>query len=195
MNGSDIPRTMTSRRLLLAFAILVVLLTIGGAVSFVRYARRHAPNPQLVAVAPFDIFVPGGRLDAWRVRLAEVLTEQLSTMSPLSAVPQAVVRERWQSAPRPEIAAVELARRTSAGVAIYGRVDPIDQKPDSVRASVIVADAGSGRVLFGVLLRWPARDPDALARTIAEHVRHTYVVPPPQPPQPPQPPSRPRPTT
>jgi hypothetical protein len=177
MNGSDIPRTIASRRLLLAFAVLVVLLTIGGAVSFVRYARRHAPNPQLVVVAPFDIFVPGGRLDAWRVRLAEALTEQLSATPPLSAVPQDVVRERWHAAQRPEIAAVELARRTSAGVAIYGRVDPIDQNPDSVRASIIVADAGSGRVLFGILLRWPARDADSLARTIAEHVRHNYVVP------------------
>ena len=182
MTGPDIPRSASSRRLLLAFAVLVVLLTIAGAVSFVRYARRHAPNPQLVAVAPFDIFVPG--LDAWRVRLAEVLTEQLGTTPPLSAVPQAVVRERWRAAARPEIAAVELARRTSAGVAIYGRIDPIEQMPDSVRASVIAADAGSGRVLFGVVLRWPMRDPDQLARRIAEHVRHNYAVPSPTVPRP-----------
>jgi hypothetical protein len=170
MNGSDIPRAVKSRRLLLAFAILVVLLTIAGAVSFVRYARSHAPNPQLVAVAPFDIFVPG--LEAWRVRLAEGLTEELGNMPPLAAVPQAVVRERWQGASRPEIAAVELARRTSAGVAIYGRVDPIEGQRDSVRASVIAAEAGAGRVLFGVVLRWPAGDPDGLAHRIAEHVGH-----------------------
>ena len=168
---------VTSRRLLLAMSSLVLVLTIAGAVSFVRYVKRNAPNPGLVAVAPFDIFVPGGGLDAWRVRLAEALTEQLGTTPPLSAVPQTVVRERWKSAPRPEIAAVELARRTSAGVAVYGRVDPIDQNPDSIRVNVIAVDAGSGQVLFGVVLRWPARDPDELARRIAEHVRHNYAVP------------------
>ena len=168
---------VTSRRLLLALGALVVLLTIAGAVSFVRYAKRHALNPRLVAVAPFDIFVPGGGLDAWRVQLAEALTEQLAVTPPISAVPQAVVRERWHSAPRPEIAALDLARRTSAGLAIYGRIDPIDGQPDSVRANVIAVDAGSGRVLFGVLLRWPAHDLDQLARTIAEHVRHNYAVP------------------
>ena len=178
MNGSETPRAVKSRRMLLAFAVLVVLLTIAGAVSFVRYAQRNAPNPQLVAVAPFDIFVPG--LEAWRVGLAEALTEQLGTTPPLSAVPQAVVRERWSGTSRPEIAAVELARRTSAGIAVYGRVDPIDRQPDSVRASVIGADAASGRVLFGVVLRWPARDPDQLARRIAEYVRHNYAVPPPK---------------
>ncbi len=48
------------------------MLTIAGAVSFVRYAQRHRANPWLVAVAPFDIYVPG--LEAWRVRLAEELT-------------------------------------------------------------------------------------------------------------------------
>ena len=173
MNDADIPRAASSRRLLLAFAVLVVLLTAAGAVSFVRYARRHAPNPQLVAVAPFDIFVPG--LEPWRVRLAERLTAELSTTPPLAAVSQDVVRERWRGQSRPEVAAVELARQTSAGAAIYGRIDPIDAKPDSVRANVIVADASSSRVLFGVVIRWPARDPDALARRIADYVRSTYA--------------------
>lgn len=172
MNGSDNPRAVKSRRLLVAFAVLVVLLTVAGAVSFVRYARSHAPNPRLVAVAPFDIFVP--RLEAWRVRLAQGLTEQLGTMPPLAAVPQTVVQERWRGTSRPEIAAVELARRTSAGVAIYGRVDPIEGRRDSVRASLIAAEAGAGRVLFGVVLRWPVNDPDGLARQLAEHVRHNY---------------------
>ena len=96
-------------------------------------------------------------------------------LSPLAAVSQDVVRERWRGQSRPEVAAVELARQTSAGAAIYGRIDPIDAKPDSVRANVIVADASSSRVLFGVVIRWPARDPDALARRIADYVRSTYA--------------------
>ena len=63
---------MTSKRILILFSTLVVMLTVAGAVSFVFYARHHAANPRLAAVAPFDIFVPG--LEPWRVRLAEGLT-------------------------------------------------------------------------------------------------------------------------
>jgi hypothetical protein len=153
-----------------------VLLTAAGAVSFVYYARHHTPDPGLVAVAPFDIFVPGR--DRWRVGLAQGVTQRLNA-PPLTAVPQALVAQTWRSAPRPEIAAVELARRTSAAVAIYGRVDPIDTsgtRRDSVRVSVIAADAVSGRVLFGVLLRWRADDLDGLAAELAEHVRHNHPL-------------------
>ena len=88
---------MTSKRLLILFSALVVTLMVAGAVSFIFYARRHAPNPQLVAVAPFDIFVPG--LERWRVRLAVGLTAAIS--APLAAVSQDVVRERWHGQARP----------------------------------------------------------------------------------------------
>jgi hypothetical protein len=164
-----------SRRFLVLFSALVVILMIAGAVSFVRYARSHAPNPRLIAVAPFDIFVPG--LELWRVRLAEELTEQLTATPPLAAVPQAVVRERWRGTDRPEIAAVELARRTAAGAAIYGRLDPLPEASDSVRVQVIVAEATSSRVLFGILLRWPTTDLANLSAKLAEHVRHNYRYP------------------
>jgi hypothetical protein len=157
------------RRLLIALGSLVLILMVGGAVSFVRYARRHAPNPGLVAVAPIDIFAVG--LDRWRVGLAEALTERLNA-PPLAAVPQTVVAATWRSAPRPEIAAVELARRTGAGVAVYARVDSLPGKSDSVRVSLLAIDATSTKVLFGVLLRWSAADPEGLAASLAEHVRH-----------------------
>lgn len=163
------PHRVSPRRLLAAFAVLVVLLMIVGAVSFVRYARRHAPDPQLAVVAPFDVFASG--LEDWRVRLAEALTEQLAATPPLRAVPQAVVRERWRGTSRPEIAAVELARRTSAGLAIYGRVDSVAAARDSVRVQVVAIDPTSARVLFGIVRSWPRRDPAALARMLAEDVR------------------------
>jgi len=161
------------RRLLIAFGSLVLILMVGGAVSFVRYARRHAPQPGLVAVAPFDIFAVG--LDRWRVGLATALTERLNA-PPLAAVPQTVVAATWRSAPRPEISAVELARQTGAGLAVYARVDSLPGKPDSVRVSLLAIDATTTKVLFGVLLRWPAADPEGLAARLAEHVRHNHPV-------------------
>src|SRR3989442_10474661 len=138
------------------------MLTIAGAVSFVRYARRHALNPRLAAVAPFDIFVPG--LEPWRVRLAEGLTTQLDSLPPLAAVSQAVVRERWRGQSRPELAALDLARRTSAGLAIYARVDPLAACRDSVRVQMIVVDAGDGRVLVTSDRSWAVTDLAALPR-------------------------------
>jgi len=150
------------------------MLTIAGAVSFVRYAQRHRANPWLVAVAPFDINVPG--LEAWRVRLAEELTAQLDSMKPLDAVSQDVVRERWRGQSRPELAAVELARRTSAGVAIYGRVDPLARARDSVRVQLIVVDAGTGQLLIAIDQPWPMQRA-SLARALAERVSQNYRYP------------------
>jgi hypothetical protein len=148
------------------------MLMVAGAVSFVRYARRHQPDPQLFAVAPFDVFVTG--LEPWRVRLAEGLTEQLGAMPPLAAVPQSVVRERWRGQARPEIAAVELARRTSAGLAVYGRLDPLAGTRDSVRIQVIVVEAGTGRVIVVIDRPWPITDLPALPRALAQQVRQDY---------------------
>jgi hypothetical protein len=42
--------------------------------------------------------------------------------------------------------------------------------------SLIAIDATTAKVLFGVLLRWPAADPEGLAQKLAEHVRHNHPV-------------------
>src|SRR5262245_66590648 len=99
---------MSSRRLLIALSFLVGALMLAGAISFVRYAARHKPNPSVVAVAPFDIFVPG--LEAWRVRLAERLTSRLDSMQPLSAISTAVVRERWRGQKQTTLADFDVTR-------------------------------------------------------------------------------------
>jgi len=165
----------SSRQWLFRLSVLVVLLTIAGAVSFVRYAREHRPNPRLAAVAPFDIFVTG--LEPWRVRLAEQLTEQLGAAPPLQAVSQAVVRERWSGQSRPELAAVDLARRTSAGLAVYGRLDPIAGRSDSIRIQMIVVDAATGRVVVRTDRPWAVAGLDTLARALAEQVHQDYSYP------------------
>jgi len=160
---------MTNRRLLIAMSTTVALLMVAVAISFVRYVRSHAPDPRLVAVAPFDIFVPG--LEPWRVRLAVGLTAAIS--APLAAVSQDVVRERWRppGQARPEIAALDLARHTSATRAIYGRLDPIAGGRDSVRVQMIVIDAGTGRVQLVFDAPWAIADLEHLPRALAQRVR------------------------
>jgi len=158
---------MTNRRLLIAMSTMIALLMVAGAISFVRYTRSHAPDPRLVAVAPFDIFVAG--LEPWRVRLAVGLTAAVS--APLAAVSQDVVRERWRGQARPEIAALDLARSTSATRAIYGRLDPIAGGRDSVRVQMIVIDAGTGRVQLVFDAPWAIADLEHLPRALAQRVR------------------------
>jgi hypothetical protein len=175
MTAPDNSKAARSRRLLIAFVFLVVGLALGGAFSFVRYVRRHKANPLVAAVAPFDIFVPG--LESWRVRLAEELTARIDSMAPLSAISQAVVRERWRGQDRPTLAAIELARRTSAGLAIYGRLDPIASSSDSLRAQMIAVDAGTGRVLVSIDRRWATSQLDGLARALALQLRENYRYP------------------
>jgi hypothetical protein len=158
---------MSNRRLLIAMSTLVALLMIAGAISFVRYTRTHAPDPRLVAVAPFDIFVSG--LESWRVKLATELTAAIAP--PLLAVSQDVVRERWHAQARPEIAALDLARSTSATRGLYGRLDPIAGTGDSVRARLIVIDAGTGHVQLVFDGPWPVALLDSLPRALAQRVR------------------------
>ena len=158
--------TVSSRRLLAAMSTVVVLLMVAGAISFVRYTRRHAPDPHLVAVAPFDIFVTG--LERWRVRLAVGLTSAIGP--PLSAVSQDVVRERWQAQAHPEIGALDLARRTSATRGLYGRLDTIPGSSDSVRARMIVIDAGTGHVQLLFDRAWPVAKLDSLPQALAARV-------------------------
>lgn len=158
---------MTNRRLLIAMSTTIALLMVAGAISFVRYTRSHAPDPRLVAVAPFDIFAPG--LEPWRVRLAVGVTAAIS--APLTAVSQDVVRERWHGQARPEIAALDLARSTSASRAVYGRLDTMAGARDSVRVQMIVIDAGTGRVQLVFDRPWPIADLENLARALAQRVR------------------------
>ena len=166
---------MSSKRILVFLSALVVMSTIAGGVSFVRYARRHALNPRVAAIAPFDIFVSG--LEPWRVRLAVGLTTQLDSMPPLAAISQDVVRERWSGQMSPELAALDLARKTSAGLAIYGRLDPMVTTRDSVRVQMIGVDAGTGRVVVRADRSWAVANLDALARALAEQVRANYRYP------------------
>src|SRR5580765_430113 len=154
---------------------LYVMLTVAGAVSLPAYVERHRPDPQLAAVAALDNLVTG--LEPWRVRLAQGLTAQLDSLPPPAAVSQDVVRERWQGQSSPALAAMDLARRTSAGLAIYGRLDSVATSRDSVRVQLILVASGDGRVLLTTDRPWAVADLERLPRALAEQVRHNYRYP------------------
>jgi hypothetical protein len=99
-------------------------------------------------VAPFDVMVERPGLAAARVGLAERLTRAFDASGSHTAVPQAAVAAQWRARATPFIAAIELARRTGAGLAVYGRVDSATGDSLWVRAAVL--DSRSGRGLFEV---------------------------------------------
>lgn len=129
-------RGMTSANWLLVLVGVAVALAVAGAISFFGYAKRAAPDAHRFAVAPFELYVGG--LDAWRLDVARALGERLHHLPGWSAVPEALVAQRWEGKESPEIAAVEMARKTAAGIAVFGRVDSLTA--DSVRVNVILID-------------------------------------------------------
>lgn len=162
------PRGVSSPRLLLALVGVAIALAIAGALSFVRYSQRAAPDAHRVSVAPFDIFAPG--LDAWRVQLARGLTDRIAALPGWTAVPQDVVAQRWKGQDRAEAAAVELGRRTQAGIAIYGRVDSVSA--DSVRVHVLLIDVTTTVVAHVVQLHLVRGSSETVVDTVASHIAH-----------------------
>jgi len=168
-------RGVSSPRLLLALVAVAIALTIAGAMSFVRYTRRAAPEAHRIVVAPFDIFATG--IDGWRVQLARGLTDRIpAAMAGWTTVPQEVVAQRWKGQDRAEAAAVELARRTQAGIAVYGRVDSLGT--DSVRVHVLLIDVTTTIVSNTIVVNLERRSSDAVADTVAARIADLLVGPP-----------------
>jgi len=150
---------------------VAVGLAIAGAISFTGYATRAAPDAHRFAVAPFEIFATG--LESWRLQLAGGLTTKLHAIPGWTAVPQTVIAERWQGKERPEIAAVEVARRSTAGVAVYGRVDSLGH--DSLRVHVLLIDVPTTVVTSTIELKLPRGSPDIVVDSLAARIAATIT--------------------
>ena len=162
---------ISSGRLLLGLIAIAVALGIAGAISFFGYATRAAPDAHRFAVAPFELYVSG--LDPWRLQVAGGLSRRLHEMPGWTAVPEAVVAERWQGKDRPEIAAVEMARRTAAGLAIYGRVDSLGA--DSVRVHVSIIDVPTTVVTHTIEVPLPRTTPEVVVDSLMPRIQ-AYIT-------------------
>ncbi|HXF95320.1 MAG TPA: hypothetical protein VNI61_04390 [Gemmatimonadales bacterium] len=162
------PGGPSPRQVLLVLSGLALAMAVAGALLFVDYTRRHTPDPRRIAVAPFDVTSERPDLAEARVGLARALTAALGASGSYTTVPQAEVARAWRAAATPLVAAIELARRAAAGLAVYGRVDA--GPGDSVVLRAAVLDAYSARGLFEVALVAPAdaweRAADSLAALV-----------------------------
>lgn len=146
-------RGVSSRQILITFSSAAVFMAVLGAVLFWRYSATAVSDPRRIAVAPFDIPDSAGAQLSWRVGLANGLTERLAAGGQFTTVPQTQVADVWGARATPIIAALELARRTAAGLALYGRVDREATDTLVLRAAII--DANSTVGLFEVAIRVP----------------------------------------
>ena len=134
-----------SRRARLALGgAAVVLVAVLGLVLF-RPKAAGVLDPNLVAVAPFDVLAP--QLELWREGLVDVLSRNLDGAGPLRTVAPTITIHRWGGRADPASAAA-LGRNTGAARVVFGTVTA--EGRDSVRVSAAVADVRSGRVVAEV---------------------------------------------
>ena len=110
--------------------------------SFVVWREWQAPalDPDLVAVAPFDVEAP---LALWKEGLVDVMSRSLDGAGPLRSVPASVVVHRWGG--RADVTSARaLGIATGARLVLFGGLLAAG---DSVRASASLLDVKTGRTL------------------------------------------------
>ena len=132
------PRRLSRRARLAAVATAFAVIGV-GAVLILRPSAPSALDPDLLAVAPFDVLAP--HLDLWREGLVDILSRNLDGAGSLRTVSPTVVVRRWSGRADPT-SAQELARRTGAGLVVFGAL--VGAGPDSVRLTATVFDARAG---------------------------------------------------
>ena len=148
------------------FAIASAVGAAAVAVALGVWLSRSRPpatlDPDVLAIAPFDVLAPG--LDLWREGLVDLLSRQLDGAGPLRTVsPTTIVRRASDKADRSS--AERLARSTGAGLAVYGAI--LGAGPDSVRLTATVLDVGRDQIVSETELRGSADRIDQLADSVA----------------------------
>jgi serine/threonine-protein kinase len=123
---------------LLGAGLVLVL----AALVLSRARGRPTIDPDLVVVAPFDVLAPEQEL--WREGMVDVLSRNLDGAGPLRTVSPTVAVRRWSGRVDAGPAAA-LARRTGAGLAVFGRLLPAGD--DSVRVVAALVAAPTRTVL------------------------------------------------
>jgi serine/threonine-protein kinase len=147
------------------------------AAGLLRARARAVPKlrPSVVVVAPFDVY--GSKLGLWHEGLVDLLSRNLDGAGPLSTVPPTVVVRNW-SGRADSPSAAELARRTGAGLALYGSL--LRSGADSVRLRATLLDVASGRTLQ----EWEVVDAtdridrlvDSLSIRVLTGLGHTHAI-------------------
>jgi serine/threonine-protein kinase len=150
-------------RLFAIGAGLGALVTLGTLASLaLRPTSNTRLDPNLVAVAPFDVLGPG--LGLWKEGLVDLLSRHLDGAGQLRTIAPSVIIRHWQGrADRPSTSA--LAHRTGAGLAVYGSL--LRMGVDSARLSATLFDVRADRPIGEIELRGPLSRMDRLIDSLS----------------------------
>lgn len=155
---------ISRRRRQIGTAVLAaVLVTAGGFAGYRTWNSRvdAVLDENLIAVAPFVAFE--GPLVLWREGLVDILAHDLDA-GPLRTVPPSTVVRSFKG-PADQTTSIELARKTHAGLVVYGQV--LQAGADSVRATVWLYDVARGAQISETEVRDLVTRMDRLADSIA----------------------------
>ena len=137
------PRALTPVVLGIAAGVIVAL---GSATTWYWRTHRLARvDPDVVAVAPFEVFDDG--LSLWHEGMVDVLSRNLNGAGPLRTVAPSIVIRQW-SGRSDRRSAVSLGRKTGAGLAVFGSIS--ESGPDSVHARATLVNVSTGRSIGDV---------------------------------------------
>ena len=160
------PRRLPSYRRWLPLGLgLATVGAVAGGALLTRSRARATLDPNLVAVAPFDVLDP--RFELWHEGLVDYLSKSFDGAGPLRTVSPTVVLRRWHG-PADPTSASELGRRTGAQLVLSGQV--VGAGADSARVRVTVVDAATGNALAELERTDLATRLDRLAGSLAADV-------------------------
>lgn len=144
---------------------------VGGTVVVASSRKPTALDPELLAVAPFGVLDP--KLELWREGLVDVLSRNLDGAGLFRTVSPTVVIRRWQG--RADRASAEdLARRTGAGLVLFGQLSSVGA--DSVRLRAALFAARRDRTLAEIDRTDQADRIDRLADSLSLDVIRTLTA-------------------
>src|SRR5207249_4087151 len=156
------PRRLSTRRILVTGAVTAAVGALVVAAMRWRAGVGSALDPNLVAIAPFDVLAP--TLELWHEGLVDVLSRNLDGAGPLRTVSPTVVVRRWSGRADPSSAA-DLGRRTGARDVVFGSIVAAGQ--DSVRLTATIYDVASNRALAEIGVRDAAAHMDRLGDSLS----------------------------
>ena len=145
------------------------LVALAAAGVFLFRTRPAAPtDPNLLAVAPFDVLDPS--LQIWREGMVDMLSRNLDGAGPLRTVAQSVGLKRWQGR-SDRVSAESFGHRTGAGLVVFGSVG---RARDTVSFRATVLDLARKRVESDLEVKGDTADMGALADSLG--IRILQVV-------------------
>jgi serine/threonine-protein kinase len=121
--------------------VVASIVALAGGFAVWESQMNTTLDPDLVAVAPFDVATPG--LLLWKEGIVDVVSRSLDGAGALRAVPASVVVHHWKGRADTE-SAVALGQSTGARLVLFGGLLAAG---DSVRATARLLDAKTGRTV------------------------------------------------